>query len=94
MSIPEVQALNRSLTDEPKPVPTMGDALKGIQERLSQFPSRGEYGDNGVFGWFLGLEADNNELRAREQRIREAAFHPLFNSLESVATIKTILTLG
>lgn len=33
-------------------------------------------------------------LEAREQRIREAAFHPLFNSLESVATIKTILTLG
>ncbi len=139
------------MTDEPKPMPTMGDCLKGIQERLSQFPSRGEYGDNGVIGWFLGLESDNKELRAkvsemeelvksvgeevresaiavawclqdlegaglkndgtgkrlsqvaaeriaeleaREQRIREAAFHPLFNSLESVATIKTILTLG
>lgn len=39
-------------------------------------------------------EARIAELEAREQRIREAAFHPMFNSLESVATIKTILTLG
>ena len=34
------------------------------------------------------------ELEAREQRIREAGFHPLLNSLEYRATIKTILTLG
>jgi len=40
------------------------------------------------------LRARVAELEAREQRIREAAFYPLFNSLESVATIKTILTLG
>ena len=53
------------MTDEPKPLPTMGDALLEIQQRLSQFPSRGQYGDNGVFGWFLGLESDNKELRER-----------------------------
>lgn len=40
------------------------------------------------------LQSRVAELEAREQRIREAAFHPLFNSLESVTTIKTILTLG
>lgn len=40
------------------------------------------------------LRARVAELEAREQRIREAAFHPLFNSMESCATIKTILNLA
>ena len=40
------------------------------------------------------LQSRVTELEAREQRIREAAFHPTFNSMEARATIKTILTLG
>ena len=34
------------------------------------------------------------ELEAREKRIRDAAFHPLFNSVEARATIRTILNLA
>ena len=42
----------------------------------------------------IALEARVAELEAREKRIRDAAFHPLFNSMEARATIRTILNLA
>lgn len=40
------------------------------------------------------LQSRVTELEARELRIREAAFHLMFNSMEARATIKSILNLA
>ena len=58
------------MTDEPTPLPTMGDALKEIFARYQAAGLDG-YGDNGVIGWFLAVEADNKDLRARVAELTE-----------------------